>query len=93
MQYPNSHILAVKARVYLHDLTPKVVFEAVYDMKIRAGWDHNFSEMKCMKRFSVSEDIIYSSVKLPFPLSNRDSLKARSYRFSPNTSTYLSVHR
>lgn len=58
----------------------EVIFDAIFDLEKRSQWDSIFSRLKILKVFDEQTDAMYSFLKSPPCVTNRDFLQKRSLR-------------
>ena len=69
----------VRSEAVLLDADIDILARMNMDIDIRREWDGSFSRVQLSEVFSENEDTIYSEMKMPFPLSNRDFVQYRYY--------------
>ena len=63
----------------VRDGNPVIMQQMNVDPEIRAQWDTHHCKFQRVQIFSEKEDLVYSELKMPFPMSNRDFLLSRYY--------------
>lgn len=56
------------------------VFEAIFNLEKRSQWDSVFSRLKILKVFDEHTDVMYTFLKAPPLVTNRDFLQKRCYK-------------
>ena len=62
----------------------ETVFDAIFNLEKRSQWDTILSRLKIVKVFDECTDVMYSYLKTPPLVSNRDFLQKRSFRRNIN---------
>jgi hypothetical protein len=84
----SSDVYMVRAIVNI-SANLNTVFEALHNTEQRKSWDQSFLEMQIKSKFQGNDDLLYSAIKAPFPMANRDSLQHRSYRLNKDNFIYV----
>jgi hypothetical protein len=88
----NTPIKLVRAEFIL-PFPPSFVYEMLKNMQIRATWDTVFEEMKVIEVISQSCDIIYTSIRSPIGVKNRDFCDERKYFYDEKNEKYILVYK
>jgi hypothetical protein len=54
------------------------IFQLIYDMNYRSKWDKVFSNLKIVKILNENTDVMYTYLKAPFMIADRDFLQKRT---------------
>eukprot|EP00033_Pygsuia_biforma_P000233 GCRY01000292.1.p1 GENE.GCRY01000292.1~~GCRY01000292.1.p1 ORF type:complete len:231 (-),score=32.49 GCRY01000292.1:203-895(-) len=73
---------------------PKTAYEVVKDVTNRKVWDPLFLDYELVEQLDESSDVVYSSVKCPMGVKNRDWVDYRAYHpHESEENVYLAVFK
>lgn len=78
-QVSDSPILLVRCDAVVNG-NIETIFELITNMEKRSSWDVIFSRLKILKVFNEYSDVMYSYIKAPPMVTDRDFLQKRSIR-------------
>eukprot|EP01016_Furgasonia_blochmanni_P043738 TRINITY_DN5983_c0_g1_i1.p1 TRINITY_DN5983_c0_g1~~TRINITY_DN5983_c0_g1_i1.p1 ORF type:complete len:287 (-),score=62.32 TRINITY_DN5983_c0_g1_i1:181-951(-) len=79
IKHENNPAVLVKAFTKIPAEAEKV-YEVIYNEAVRKKWENVLAEFTCIHRFDEDSDVIYSSFKAPFGVSDRDFCQKRTTR-------------
>jgi len=84
---PNQNIFTFKAYMTFENTESELIYDLACDLTIRKYWDPIYIQVKQIEQLSsvtsenenttITSDIIYTQLKMPFPVKNRDSCLLR----------------
>eukprot|EP00118_Oscarella_pearsei_P024729 m.306675 g.306675 ORF g.306675 m.306675 type:complete len:250 (+) comp41478_c0_seq1:30-779(+) len=84
----NSPIKMLKVR-YEFEQEPELLYDVLHDPDYRREWDEHMIDGFEICTLNATDDIGYYSVKLPFPIKNRDFVNQRSWRVNDERSEFI----
>lgn len=66
-------IVLIRAEVIL-EASPDVIFQLIHNLEWRVKWDKVLSKMRIVEKINDETDYLYSFLKSPMGVSNRDFL-------------------
>ena len=85
-------VVLVRARANVSGSAEKV-FKLIYDLNYRAKWDRVFSNFKIVKILNQNIDLMYTYLKAPMFVTDRDFLQKRVYCRNFNGIDYIIAFR
>jgi len=70
----------------------ETLYDTLHDPDYRKVWDDKMIEGFLIEQINSTNDVGYYSVKMPFPLSNRDFVNERSWRVKENKEYVIMNH-
>jgi len=84
-----SGLYKLKALVEVHNITPEVVYDVLYDIPERLNWDSGGKDMQVVETITDNLDVIYFWAKAPPGFSNREFLQSRYFRIDEDGTHYI----
>jgi hypothetical protein len=82
---PANKNFTFKAYMYFDDMPTEIVYALSCDLTVRQHWDPVYLKVTEVERLDEESDIIYTQLKTPKPVTNRDSCLLRVIKMSRPT--------
>lgn len=86
-----SGAIEVKGRVDIDNVSAKDFLTLLSDTDKAADWIENISQVKLLRFLSKSENLVYTFIDSPWPVSNRDVITYSCYQKLNTTQSVLKV--
>eukprot|EP00916_Digyalum_oweni_P024241 GHVL01040073.1.p1 GENE.GHVL01040073.1~~GHVL01040073.1.p1 ORF type:complete len:174 (+),score=35.99 GHVL01040073.1:401-922(+) len=85
--------MLVKANCFIRDIPADILLYHIRHIPTRRLWDSTFCDFRVLQVAKNENDceIIYSMIKAPFPIANRDFVQYRRYEY--NNNIHMILHR
>lgn len=88
-----SDLVMVKGYVTLDHISPENVLYNIRDTARRAQWDKTFDGFTLIESGIRGNEVVYNSIKAPWPVTDRDFLQWRRIVIDPSTGVIKILHR
>eukprot|EP01017_Pseudomicrothorax_dubius_P025837 TRINITY_DN2832_c0_g1_i2.p1 TRINITY_DN2832_c0_g1~~TRINITY_DN2832_c0_g1_i2.p1 ORF type:complete len:237 (-),score=29.42 TRINITY_DN2832_c0_g1_i2:142-852(-) len=75
----DSPVVLVKAFATLREVSPNKVYRAIFDVEERGKWETLLYDMRVFEKIDENTDMLYSAVRTPFPITDRDFCQLRTF--------------
>lgn len=84
--------LKMKAETVVNNVTAEDLVALLSDTDTAPSWIENITKVTLLKSLSPSENLVYSYIDSPWPVSNRDVITYSCYTRVSSLQTQLSIH-